>query len=359
MESKINSSGYRPVRCFQNSDEAEDLIVLLVLSQFAVGVTEDAGLGVLRQEGQNALLSPAPLGYVMLLDQGIIAMEGDRVKVQVEGMTAWQTELAHGIEPVTHQLRVTGRVDPATVFGQERSLGDDVQAGEEGQPLVQDHAHDMSIACRPEQLQGQERSHGRAGRDHLRSGESRFLEDAIEWNRSQHRQKEEQAAEFGPEGPRAQVELSNVGDIGRGRPRAGWRSSSARRGNRANPSSLRICADGDRAERMPLVGQVAADVVNGEVLFAQGDDTLAEGIGLGCGLGAFGRCEEEVASRILAELVDEDSEAPRGVTEAASDLGTGGSINEEGAEGLVLAVGGVGWVQGRLGRGPLVFLLYW
>ena len=214
--------GIPPCPFLPELDEAEDLIVLLALAQFAVGVTEDAGLGVLDQEGQDALLSPTPLGYVVLLDQGIIAMEGDRVKVQVEGMTAWQTELAHGIEPVAHQLRVADRVDPATVFGQERSLGDDVQAGEEGQSLVQDHAHDMSMACRPEQLQGQERSHGRAGWDHLRSGEPRFLEDAIEWNRSQRRQKEEQAAEFGPEGPRAQVELSNVSDIGRGRPRPGW-----------------------------------------------------------------------------------------------------------------------------------------
>src|SRR5271157_1804452 len=91
--------GISPGPFLPEPDEAEDLIVLLVLAQFAVGVTEDAGLGVLRQEGQDALLSPAPLGYVVLLDQGIIAMEGDRVKVQVEGMTAWQTELAHGIEP--------------------------------------------------------------------------------------------------------------------------------------------------------------------------------------------------------------------------------------------------------------------
>ena len=49
--------------------------------------------------------------------------------------------------------------------------------------------------------------------------------------------------------------------------------------------------------------------------------------------------------RILPELVDEDSEATWSVTEAASDLGTGGSINEEGAEGLVLAVDGVGWFK--------------
>ncbi len=185
---------------------------------------------------------------------------------------------------------------------------------------------------------------------HLRSGEPRFLEDAIEGNRSQQRQKEEQAAEFGPEGPRAQVKLSNGGDIGRGRPRAGWALVVGPARQPRESFFLEDLCDGDRAERASLVGQVATDVVDGEVLFAQGDDTVGEGIGLGCGMRPLGRFEEEVASRVLAELVDEDSEAPRRVTVAASDLGTGNPCNEEGAEGLVLAVGGVGGFEEDLGK---------
>ena len=98
------------------------------------------------------------------------------------------------------------------------------------------------------------------------------------------------------------------------------------------------------------MGQIATDVVDGEILFAQGDDTVAEGVGLGCGMGPFGRCEEEVTSRVLAELMDEDSEAPRRVTEVASDLSTGGAVNEEGAECLVLAVGGIGGFEENLGK---------
>ena len=98
------------------------------------------------------------------------------------------------------------------------------------------------------------------------------------------------------------------------------------------------------------MGQVATDVVYGEVLFAQGDDTVAEGIGLGCGMRPLGRCEEEVASGTLAELADEDAEAPRGVTEAASHLDAGKTVDEEGAEGLVLAMGGVGGFEENLGE---------
>jgi hypothetical protein len=48
--------------------------------------------------------------------------------------------------------------------------------------------------------------------------------------------------------------------------------------------------------------------------------------------------------------VEEDTEAPRRVIEAASDLDTGASLNEEGAEGLVLAVGGVGGFDEDLGK---------
>ncbi len=84
------------------------------------------------------------------------------------------------------------------------------------------------------------------------------------------------------------------------------------------------------------------DVIYGEILLAQGDDTLPEGIGLGCILRPLGWAEEEVSLRILAEMVDENSEAPWSVTEASCDLGTGCAIDEECAEGLILAVDGVG-----------------
>jgi hypothetical protein len=49
-------------------------------------------------------------------------------------------------------------------------------------------------------------------------------------------------------------------------------------------------------------------------------------------------------------LVDEDAEAPRDVTEAASHLDAGETVDEEGAEGLVLAMGGVGGFEEDLGE---------
>ena len=108
--------------------------------------------------------------------------------------------------------------------------------------------------------------------------------------------------------------------------------------------------DGNRTEWVSLVAQVTADVVDGEVLLPHGDDAVAEGIGLGCGLGSLGGCAEEIATGILAELMDEDAKAARGVTEAVSDFGAREPVDDKGPEGLVLAMGGVGGFEENAGE---------
>ena len=117
--------GIPPRPFLPESGEVKDLVILVILAQFPVGIAEDASRGILHQESQDALLPPAPLGDVVLLDQGILAMEGNRVKIQVEGSPAGQPEPVHGIEPTAHQLRVAGRSDPAAVLRQVGSFGDD------------------------------------------------------------------------------------------------------------------------------------------------------------------------------------------------------------------------------------------
>ena len=124
--------GILPRPLLPEPGEAEDLVILVALAQFPVGIAEDAGRGILHQEGQDALLPSAPLGDVVLLDQGIVAMERDRVEIQVEGPPAGQAEPAHGVEPAAHQFGIAGRGDPAAVLGEEGSLGDDVQARRRG-----------------------------------------------------------------------------------------------------------------------------------------------------------------------------------------------------------------------------------
>ena len=199
--------------------------------------------------------------------------------------------------------------------------------------------------CRPEQLQGQERSQSAAGWDHLRSGESRLLEDAIEGDRGQRRQEEEQAAELGFKRARVQVKLPDIGDIGCGRPRARWAFVVGPARQASESFVLEDLGDGDRTQAVALVGQIPADIVDRQVLFAEGNDEIAQGIGFGCGLRSFGRCEEEGAVEILTELMDQNAKAAWRVTEAASHVDAANTVNEKCTKGLVLAVGSVGRLQ--------------
>ena len=159
---------------------------------------------------------------------------------------------------------------------------------------------------------------------------------------SQDRQEKEQAAELGGERPWVQVELADIGDLGRRRSSAGWAFVVGPARQASESFVLEDLGDGDRAEGMSLVGQIAADVVDGKVLLSQGDDAVTEGIALGCGMRPLGRCEEEAAVGFLSELVDQDAEGARGVSEPARDFCAGEPLDEEGAEGFVQSMGGVG-----------------
>jgi len=58
---------------------------LVFLAQVGVPVAENVGLGVMDQEGQDPLLPSATLGNIVFFDQGVVAVERDRVEIEVEG----------------------------------------------------------------------------------------------------------------------------------------------------------------------------------------------------------------------------------------------------------------------------------
>ena len=59
---------------------------------------------------------------------------------------------------------------------------------------------------------------------------------------------------------------------------------------------------------------------------------------------------EEVTIGPVTELVDEDAEAARRVAEASGRLGRREAVDEEGAEGFVLSMGGAGGLQEPAGQ---------
>ena len=195
-------------------DEAEDLVVLFVLAQLTIGIAEHTGVGVLGEESQDPLLLAAPLGNVVFFDQRVFPVEGNRMEVQVEGIAPRQPQTAHGIEPASHQLRVAGRINAATVLREKGTLGNHVQPGEQGQSFVQHGTHDVAVAGGAEEFQPQQRAHRTACGNHLRAGQVGLGHDAVERDRRQPRQEQEQAAKMGLDVPGCQVELAHVGRIG-------------------------------------------------------------------------------------------------------------------------------------------------
>jgi hypothetical protein len=82
------------------------------------------------------------------------------------------------------------------------------------------------------------------------------------------------------------------------------------------------------------------DVINGEVLFAQGDGRLPDAVACGGPVrSGLGMLEEGGALLgVVAELIAEHAEGIDGVGKTAGDFGSGPFLDEEGAQGLVLAM---------------------
>src|SRR3954454_25238238 len=98
----------------------------------------------------------------------------------------------------------------------------------------------MALPRRTEELQGQERAEGMAGGEHLRSWHVGLVEDAVEGQRRQGGQEEEQAAELGVQWPGAEVEPAGVGDVGGARAGARWPFVVVAARQACKSSSLRI-----------------------------------------------------------------------------------------------------------------------
>jgi hypothetical protein len=96
--------------------------------------------------------------------------------------------------------------------------------------------------------------------------------------------------------------------------------------------------------------QDSADIIDGEVLFAEDNHLFSHRVCFRRGLGTFLRREEEFSFGILAELVTEDPETAGGITKAAGSLGGGEAFDKVGPEGFILTVGGIGGFEKEAGH---------
>src|SRR5262249_15908485 len=146
-------------------------------------------------------------------------------------------------------------------------------------------------------------------------------QDRVDVGGDQVGQEEEQSAELGVDGAGTQVELPDIRHIGRDRPGSVRSLLVATARQLGEALLLEDRGDGRRAERLAIPGQGRADGGDGEVLLAEGDDLLPQPSLLARGPALVWSGNEEVAVGAVAELVDEDAEAPRRVAEANGRLG--------------------------------------
>jgi len=206
------------------------------------------------------------------------------------------------------------------------------------------------MTSRAKKLEGKQGEHGSAHWNHPQPGQTGRTEDLVQRERCQGGQEQEETPEPGAQVPGAKIELTDVSNVGRG-------GLIARRpvllgaSRQASESFIhQHNRDGHRTQRAPILLDGTADIINREILLLQGDDLLANQIGLGGLVGSFVGRLKEGASGAAAELMDKDPKASPGISEALGDFGSGETIDEEGAQRLVLAVSRIGRLEEYAGE---------
>jgi hypothetical protein len=177
------------------------------------------------------------------------------------------------------------------------------------------------------------------GRDRLGAGQVAPIDDAVEAQLDECREEQKQAAELGAEGPRFEVKRPRVGTISGGR--LGVRRSLAIAAAWELGKAL-LPEDGGHGHwrtREVFFFQSFADIVDGQVLLAELDDALPNGV---IGFGAWGwSLHEELPIRLTPELVAQLMKTADGVAKASGDFGAGEMLDKIGPQGFVLPVGSI------------------
>jgi len=166
------------------------------------------------------------------------------------------------------------------------------------------------------------------------------LQHRVEVNAHQIGNEQEQPTELGRRRPRRQVELAHIGYLGcrRSCSRGALVVSAARQP--CEPLFLQQLGNGRRAQSLAALGcQRLADLVNRVIVLAQRHHPVAQRVALGLAGRPALRLTEEGTIGVVAELMAQHAEAAGGVAEAAGNLGGRQSLDEVGAQRLVLTMG--------------------
>ena len=301
----------------------------------------DAQLVQPGEESEDASLAAAALGDVVALEQGVGAVEGDGVEIEIEGASAAEVraQAAGGVVPGVHQGGAAARVDAAGVFGEGGALGDGIEAGEEGEPLVKGFGHDPRGPADAPQLEGEQGAEGAAGRDHRAARQAVLAEHVVEPDPGEVAGKQEQAAELGAQAAGGQVQGAVVGDGGVHGSGSGGALCRRAPPQLGQAGALEHARDSGGADRQ---GLLRGDLGGREIaLVAQRENALvAVRVGLRLALAAAVG-EEERPVGLLQERGAQIAQGAGCVAKAAGGLLERGVVDEERAQGFVAAVGAV------------------
>ena len=88
-----------------------------------------------------------------------------------------------------------------------------------------------------------------------------------------------------------------------------------------------------------------ADIVNGKILLAQGNDLVADGVAFRRAVWPFLRLNEKGTLGVLAELVAKHAETAGGIAKAFGDFMGREALDKIGPQRLVLPMGRIGWFE--------------
>ena len=172
---------------------------LIRARQVGVGIAQDPALGLLREEAEDTGAGLAAAGQEVVLQGRGIAPERDGMKVQREALCLGEQEWCQGGDPAGEELRLVAPLRAVGVVGGERGLGQDVEAGEETEGLVEVEIADVTVPFLVEQLEGEQAQQGGGGGHHLRAGIARTLDDLVEVEASQQGQEQEDPGDPSPQ----------------------------------------------------------------------------------------------------------------------------------------------------------------
>src|SRR5262249_14475712 len=133
-------------------DETNQLPGLVGAREVGVSVAQNAAFRLVGEEGEDARASLAPQRQVVVLQGFRLASVGDGVEVQAKGLGLREQQRCQPSDPAGQKPLLLRALGAVGVVGGIALLGQDVEAGEQPQGLIEIEVTDVATTLLVEQL---------------------------------------------------------------------------------------------------------------------------------------------------------------------------------------------------------------